>query len=95
MYINSDTYRSGSLSFYKEELAGETKNYIHMRATAEQITPASALRALANEVLDCTHTVKMLAEDDTEFISLWELYVQVSEITQQRKLHLNILLAGP
>ncbi|KAI0770509.1 terpenoid synthase [Fomes fomentarius] len=65
-----------NLSFYKEELAGETKNYIHMCAAAEQVTPADALRALANEVLNHTHTIKTLAGEDIELASLWEQYVQ-------------------
>ncbi|PIL22359.1 terpene synthase [Ganoderma sinense ZZ0214-1] len=49
------------LSFYKEELAGETDNYIHMRANAEQKPAVAILRELVEENLDSWYRIKQLA----------------------------------
>ncbi|OBZ77665.1 hypothetical protein A0H81_02648 [Grifola frondosa] len=54
------------LSFYKECVAGETDNYIHLRAATEQKTPTAVLRELANEVANTIHRVEALAEGDGE-----------------------------
>ncbi|KAI0755157.1 terpenoid synthase [Daedaleopsis nitida] len=64
------------LSFYKEELAGERRNYMHMRADAEQVPVIEVLRTLANELVDCNKTVEKLAGDDCELASVWSQYVQ-------------------
>ncbi|KAI0770506.1 terpenoid synthase [Fomes fomentarius] len=49
------------LSFYKETLAGETDNYVHMRAVAERKPPIKVLRQLADEVLDSVSRLEELA----------------------------------
>lgn len=40
-----------SLSFYKEALAGETNNYVHLRAAAEQKPVIEVLRELVDETV--------------------------------------------
>lgn len=48
-----------SLSFYKEALAGETHNYVHLRAAAEQKPVMQVLRELVDETVE---SVRKLAE---------------------------------
>ncbi|KAI8986211.1 terpenoid synthase [Trametes punicea] len=64
------------LSFYKEELAHETNNYIHLRAAAEQRSCLTVLRTLVDEVLETTHRLDQLVDDDPELAVLWRGYVQ-------------------
>lgn len=66
------------LSFYKEELAGETKNYVHLRATAERCTVEDVLRELMEEVAESAIRMKALTDNDKELSELWERYFQVS-----------------
>ena len=40
------------MSFYKEELEGETKNYIHLRAIAERRSTEDVLSELVGEVIE-------------------------------------------
>ncbi|OJT10385.1 hypothetical protein TRAPUB_13077 [Trametes pubescens] len=65
------------LSFYKEELAQETNNYIHIRAAAEETSGLVILRKLAEEILDTTKRIERLAADDAELADLWYGYKQV------------------
>ncbi|KAI0714026.1 terpenoid synthase [Cerioporus squamosus] len=64
------------LSFYKEQLAGETKNYMHMRACAEQTDVLDALRDTCKEVLDFDRMVKKLCGRDNELADIWQMYAQ-------------------
>ncbi|KAJ3013106.1 hypothetical protein NUW54_g1682 [Trametes sanguinea] len=64
------------LSFYKEELAQETNNYVHLRAAAEQAPSLSILRTLAEEVVETKRRLDRLVEDDAELAALWRGYVQ-------------------
>ncbi len=66
-----------SLSFYKEELAGETSNYVHLRAAAEQVSPWEVLRDLTEEVLDTARRIDKIISKDTELRVLWNRYLQV------------------
>ncbi len=71
------THALFSLSFYKEQLAGETNNYIHMRACAEQTTPINVLRDLCEEILHSDRHVLTLTGRDNELAEVWQKYVQV------------------
>ncbi|TFK82677.1 terpenoid synthase [Polyporus arcularius HHB13444] len=64
------------LSFYKEELAGETSNYVHLRAAAEQLSPLEVLRQLTAEVIDTAERIKSIIGADGELAELWETYLQ-------------------
>ena len=68
---------SHSLSFYKEELVGETKNYIHNRAQAEGLSAVEVHRRLAQEVLDSAHTIELMAAGDPELNAVWTEYLEV------------------
>ncbi|KAH9846352.1 terpenoid synthase [Lenzites betulinus] len=65
-----------NLSFYKEELAGETSNYVHLRADAEQVSPWSVLRELTEEVLDTARRIDEITAKDPELCALWNRYLQ-------------------
>ncbi|KAI0352673.1 terpenoid synthase [Trametes cingulata] len=65
-----------NLSFYKEELAGETSNYVHLRADAEQASPWKVLRQLTEEVLDTARRIDVITAQDPELCALWNRYLQ-------------------
>ncbi|KAI9058170.1 terpenoid synthase [Trametes sanguinea] len=65
-----------NLSFYKEELAGERTNYVHLRMAAEQASAESVLRALVSEVSDTARRMKLVLADDPELLGLWSKYMQ-------------------
>lgn len=66
-----------SLSFYKEELAGEKSNYVHLRAGAQQVPPMEVLRQLVEEVLDTANRIESIVQGDPELAMLWQQYLQV------------------
>ena len=68
---------SHRLSFYKEELAGETKNYIHIRAQTEGLPPIDVFRHLVQEVLNSARTIELTLSDDEELKTVWLLYLEV------------------
>ncbi|TBU31876.1 terpenoid synthase [Dichomitus squalens] len=49
------------LSFYKETLAGETDNYVNMRAAVEQKQAISVLRQVIAENLDSVYKLRQMA----------------------------------
>ncbi|KAI0769050.1 terpenoid synthase [Trametes elegans] len=65
-----------NLSFYKEELAGERTNYIHLRAEAEQRSIEDTLSRLVEEVLATASRVKAITADDKELSEIWTRYTQ-------------------
>ncbi|TBU45807.1 terpenoid synthase [Dichomitus squalens] len=74
----ADTYLQilPSLSFYKEEIAGEKSNYVHLRADAERVSPLEVLRHLTEEVLDSAERIERVVADDHELSALWHKYLQ-------------------
>ncbi|KAI0662064.1 terpenoid synthase [Cubamyces menziesii] len=64
------------LSFYKEEKEQETANYVHLRAAVERLPPLVILRNLADEIVETTHRLDRLVDDDVELAALWRGYVQ-------------------
>ncbi|KAI0670956.1 terpenoid synthase [Trametes maxima] len=62
------------LSFYKEELAGEMHNYVHIRSAADQTSPEAVLRKLVEEVSDTARRVDMIVADDPELANIWTPY---------------------
>ncbi|KAI0643127.1 terpenoid synthase [Trametes meyenii] len=64
------------ISFYKEELAGETSNYVHLRADAEGISHWEVLRDLTEEVLDTARRIDEITAKDPELCALWNRYLQ-------------------
>ncbi|KAI0769053.1 terpenoid synthase [Trametes elegans] len=63
------------LSFYKEELAGETNNCVHMRATVEQITIEETLSRLVEEVLETAKRITAIAAHDEKLAQTWMRYM--------------------
>ena len=68
---------SDILSFYKEELAGETNNYVHLRAAAERLSPLEVLHRLTGEVEDTAKRIREIIGADRELAEIWEMYLQV------------------
>ncbi|OJT09957.1 hypothetical protein TRAPUB_13555 [Trametes pubescens] len=68
------------LSFYKESLAGETDNLIHLRAAAEQKDPLTVLREVVEETLESIRKVEVLAAADPQLAEICRSYVVGEEI---------------
>ena len=66
-----------SLSFYKESLAGETDNYVHLRASAECKPATEVLRQLAAEVTETVRRIDVITASDAELAALWRRFLQV------------------
>lgn len=60
-------------------MAGETSNYVHLRAAAEQLSPLEVLRQLTAEVIDTAERIKSIIGADGELAELWETYLQVHQ----------------
>ncbi|CDO71708.1 hypothetical protein BN946_scf184915.g52 [Trametes cinnabarina] len=75
-----ENFFSDILSFYKEELAGERTNYVHLRVAAEQTSTENVLRKLVEEVSDTARRVKLVLADDIELLALWTKYMQASTL---------------
>ncbi len=67
-----------SLSFYKETLAGETDNYVHMRGSADQKPALAVLRELVEENLQSLHSVKQIASVQPGLVDICVGHVKVS-----------------
>ncbi|KAI0670974.1 terpenoid synthase [Trametes maxima] len=63
------------LSFYKESLEGETDNYIHLRAAAEQKDPLTVLRELSEETLQSIYNVEALTSSDPQLNAICRSYL--------------------
>ena len=65
------------MSFYKEELSGETANYVHIRATTDEMNPVDTLRLLAEETLACEEKIRLFIGEDHELMAIWRSLEQV------------------
>ncbi|KAK8070249.1 hypothetical protein PG994_006865 [Apiospora phragmitis] len=68
--INNDV-----LSFYKEEVAGETTNYIHNRARCEQKDPLAVVRDVQQEVVACVQRVNAILEGRVPYLQAWKIHM--------------------
>ncbi|KAG8824669.1 hypothetical protein FRC19_001301 [Serendipita sp. 401] len=59
------------LSFYKEELAHETNNYIHLRAAVARRRPVQVLRDLVDESLHASNSVESILKRNTVALNAW------------------------
>lgn len=66
------------MSFYKEQLAEEKDNYIHIRAATDEATVIKTLRLLADETLACIQQIELLIGKDSDLKELWHSSKQVS-----------------
>ena len=79
MLLRVLTASYSSLSFYKEELDGETRNYICARASAELLLPAQSLRKTVEDTLESIYRVDSIAAQDPELDTIWQEHKQVLE----------------
>ncbi|KAK8085795.1 hypothetical protein PG997_007066 [Apiospora hydei] len=68
--INNDV-----LSFYKEEIAGESTNYIHNRARCERKDPLAVVREVQQEVVDCVGRVNRILEGREPYLQAWQVHM--------------------
>lgn len=60
------------LSFHKEELAGETENYVHLRAALSGEQPIVVVRELANEALKAAEGIEAVL--DSTQLEAWKTF---------------------
>ena len=75
------------LSFYKEELSGETANYVHIRATTDESSPVDTLRLLADETIACQEKIGLLIGGDHELMAVWRSFEQVRRHATRYKIY--------
>ncbi|KAK7943893.1 terpenoid synthase [Apiospora aurea] len=68
--INNDV-----LSFYKEEIADESTNYIHNRARRERKDPLAVVREVQQEVVDCVGRVNCILEGREPYLQAWRVHM--------------------
>ncbi|KAJ6496165.1 isoprenoid synthase domain-containing protein [Mycena sanguinolenta] len=64
-------YNNDVLSFYKEELAGETHNLVHARAQASGNSPLAELALVAEECLAATCRVRAILRGKGKYEEAW------------------------
>ena len=62
--------------FYKEELAGETENYVHIRANYENKAPLHVLQDIADETVDAWARVSKVVAGKGMVEEVWNELVQ-------------------
>ncbi|KAG6844325.1 hypothetical protein H0H87_007731 [Tephrocybe sp. NHM501043] len=62
------------LSFFKEELAGETSTYIHTRATAEGRSPFTVLASLKDELCTASRNITRILAGDPTAAEAWRMF---------------------
>ncbi|KAJ7613353.1 isoprenoid synthase domain-containing protein [Mycena polygramma] len=73
IFIN---YNNDVLSFYKEELAGETHNLVHGRAQASGNSPLTELGSTAEECLAATYRVRSILRGKGSYEEAWHAFEQ-------------------
>ena len=66
------------LSFYKEILAGESDNYIHLYASTEDINPVTALQQLSKALLQSMTAIESLTMHNPLLAKTLRGYLMVS-----------------
>ncbi|KAF8504991.1 isoprenoid synthase domain-containing protein [Hysterangium stoloniferum] len=64
------------LSFYKEELAGEKDNYVHLRADAENLSPLEVLATIVEEMRIARNTIHATLMVCPPALDAWKVYEQ-------------------
>ncbi|KAF5354386.1 hypothetical protein D9758_010798 [Tetrapyrgos nigripes] len=86
------------LSLYKEELAGETANYIHNCAAVQQKDVVQVLQDVSLEALSCYHRVSsfLKLQENEKGLQAWETFVNgyVGFHLSQERYRLRELLEG-
>lgn len=67
----SEQKTSDVLSFYKEELAGETINFISTQAKFRQKSKIQVLKDLADDVFECHNRILRTLEEKDPRVKIW------------------------
>ncbi|KAF8957808.1 isoprenoid synthase domain-containing protein [Flammula alnicola] len=67
-------YGNDVLSFYKEELAGETVNYISVLARCHGLSKMEAFERLATDVVGAQTQISVILETDKEAFEAWQKF---------------------
>ncbi|KIJ55730.1 hypothetical protein M422DRAFT_152137, partial [Sphaerobolus stellatus SS14] len=60
------------LSFYKEELQGETRNYVHTRSQNENKSPIEVLSEIKEELVASRNTIYAALAHNSEALAIWK-----------------------
>ena len=69
-------------------------NYVHIRATTDEMTPVDTLRLLADETLACQQKIRLLIDKDRELMAIWRSLEQVRSRTMHFYLSAGSLARG-
>jgi len=64
------------LSFYKEELAGDTVNYVHTRARNENMAPLDVLAEMEQELIRSRDTIHAALKANPSALKTWQEFEQ-------------------
>ncbi|RYP93663.1 hypothetical protein DL770_000194 [Monosporascus sp. CRB-9-2] len=64
------------ISFYKEELANDDRNYIHNRAMCEEKEPLIVLKDVKREVEDCVARIRAILKGRGIYAESWEMHMR-------------------
>ncbi|KIJ55725.1 hypothetical protein M422DRAFT_151602, partial [Sphaerobolus stellatus SS14] len=64
------------LSFYKEELQGETRNYVHTRSQNENKSPVKVLLEIKGEVVVSRNTIYAALAHNSDALATWKAFEQ-------------------
>ncbi|KAI0640474.1 hypothetical protein C8Q79DRAFT_996331 [Trametes meyenii] len=90
------TISNDILSFYNEPLAGETDNYIHMRAATEEKPPLAALRDVVAETVETVNKIENVIAGDSELETIFRSFKMglVEFHSRAKRYHLEDLTAA-
>lgn len=63
------------LSFYKEELNGDSDNYIHSKAAYAGIDIIASLKETAKEAIECAQRTENVLEGKGEYQKAWQQHL--------------------
>ncbi|KAK7008123.1 terpene synthase [Favolaschia claudopus] len=69
-----EAFANDILSFYKEELAGETASYVHIRAKITSRHPKQVLVEMIQEVGDLHTRITAILQDHAEALVAWKAF---------------------
>lgn len=62
--------------FHKEEVAGETRNYVHNRANCEGRKAPAVLRDVVTETINAYKRASEVLKESSEYAEAWRAYMK-------------------
>lgn len=75
--MSSSSPPSDIISFYKESLADDTTNFVHMRAATQGKEPLQVIRELIEDTADVVHRLNGIFKGNPRLDTLCRAFLQV------------------